>query len=428
MRYVLKPDTLSKLDFLRKEYQDYKDLSLDTPPSFIALPTFLGGADVETRKAQITFLEKIRIFLKANTLKSEEITNPEEFFANLTASRVMLAAILYVRDQISKTYTVRSPKNSVLYDLLDTDLGVTPENYLDEEDKECCYLAAKRITMSSVSALEQANTALKEAGFTSIITESEWRKFQDFLCAQSITKISRDPYADYPITNISKRIFGAAGAYTGATIGMLSGDVISNSTKALSVKMQFTALIGSTLLVFGSAGPAGVAFIAPAIAQRLVSAFCSISLAHILGMSMGMLGQGVGIIVGVPLDLTYKLIRSTCTAIAAYAYSSPKPLLTGTRLVDGMTLICGIPIQLTPMDEVPSDALNVDIRGGELYINDVKVGADGPAVKLNEEALRRLKSKGMDFSIHEGKAELVLAEGVAEEDEADVALDPAATF
>ncbi|RUR13364.1 type IV secretion protein Dot [Legionella sp. km772] len=401
MRFILAPNTIINLDFLRDKYQKAKDIDLSTPPSLFSMPTFLGGVDYKARKAQIEFLEKIRVILKPNTFKEEEITKLEELQASLTASRVMIAATLYIKHQISETYKLRHPKGkSVLYSLIDEDLGINAQNYLDEEDEEVCILAAKRIMMSSISALDDANEKLREAGLKGF-TEKEWSDFHGFLSSRTISKVTKDPYANYPITNITQKLFGAAGAYTGATVGYISGDVMSHSTKALSTKTKFTALIGSTLLVFGSAGPAGVALFAPAIAERLISAFCSISLAHILGVSMGLLGQGLGIVVGVPLDLAYKLIWTAAATVGTYSFSSKKPLLTGIRLADGMTVFCGVPLEATPTDKLPADykQVLVDVRDGQLYINDKLVNVPETGKKLPEEVLKILEARLKDTPV-----------------------------
>ena len=395
MRFILAPNTMHNLNFLREKYQQIKDIDLAAPPSLFSKPTYFGGTDIIARKAQIEFLEKIRIFLKINTFKAEEITSLDELQANLTASRVMLAAILYVKSQISQTYKLRSPKGkSVLYSLLEDDLGISAQNFLDEEDEEICILAAKRIVMNSISDLDNVNQVLKEAGLK-YLSEKDWSDFQAFLTSKTICKTQKNPYADYPVTNITQKLFGAAGAYTGATIGYISGDVFSHSTSALSAKTKFTALVGGSLLVFSSAGPAGVALFAPAIAERLISAFCSISLAHILGIGMGILGQGVGIIVGIPIDLAYRLIWTTCNTIGAYSFSAKKPPLTGIRLYDGMTVFCGVPLEAIPEDKLPTEykQVQVEIRDGQLYLNNKVVNVPETGMQLPKEVLELLEKK-----------------------------------
>jgi hypothetical protein len=389
MRFILPPNVLFNLDLLRDKYQEEKKVDLSTSPSLIGMPLFFGGTDVVTRKAQIEFLEKMHAVLKPNIFKEEEIKTNEELQANLTSARIMLAVTLYVRSQISS-----SKRRSVLYRLLEDDLGITETNLLDEEDEEVCILAAKRFVTSSISALEDANVALKKANLKTL-TEKEWHDFKEFVCNKSIKKTSPGLYVNYPITNVTQKLFGVAGSYTGATVGMLSGDVISHSTKTLSTKTKFTALVGSTLLVFGSAGPAGVALFAPAIAERLISAFCSISLAHILGVSLGIVGQGVGIGVGIPLDLAYKLICASCKTIGSYTYNTKKPMLTGIRITDGMTIFEGIAVEATQMDNVSEEykQVAVDIREGQLYINETLVTVPETGIKLPVEVIELLKAK-----------------------------------
>ncbi len=395
MRFILAPNTIVKLDFLRDKYQEIKKIDLNNSPSFFGMPTVLGGVDIAVRKSQIEFLEKVRVILKPNTFEEEKIETLDELAASTTASRVMFAAVLYIKEQIEQTYTWRTPEEkSVLYTLLDKDLGITNQNYLDEEDKEMCFLAAKRLITSSISALDQANSILKKAKLTEF-TEKEWNNFQTYLCTRTINKIKKDPYANYPITNITQKLFGAAGSYAGATIGYISGDVLSHSTNALPHKTKFTALIGSTLLVCNYAGPAGVALFAPAIAERVISAFCSISLAHILSFSMGLVGQGMGTIVGIPLDLAYKLIWSACVAIGSYGYSSQKPLLTGIRLGDGVTVFCGVPFVPTPENELPTEykQVEMDVREGQLYLDGKVVNIAETEMKLPESIMMQLEAK-----------------------------------
>lgn len=419
MRFILAPNTIINLDFLREKYQETKGINLSTPPSLFSMPSSLGGIDYKTRKAQIEFLEKIRVMLKPNTFKEEEITSLEELKASLTASRVMIAATLYIKHQIEKTYKVRGAQgNSVLYDLINEDLGIINQNYLDEEDEAICIRAAQTLIMSSLTAIDDANAELRKAELTPF-SEQEWSNFQKFLTSKKISGLKDDPYTNYPITGITQKLFGAAGSYTGATVGYLSGDVISHSTSALSTKTKFTALIGGTLVVFGSAGPAGVALLAPAIAERLISAFCSISLAHILGISMGLLGQGLGIIVGIPLDLAYSLTWNACKTVGDYSFPSKKPLLTGIRLYDSMTVFCGVPLEATPADKLPADykQVIVDVRDGQLYMDGKVVNVPETGMKLPKDVLSILETKLRKPSMTHSKEEIELEEIATVEEE-----------
>ena len=390
MPFILPPGKLAKLSFIRKEYQAEKQVDLSEQPSWLGRPTLLGGTDVVNRKRQIEFLEKVHTILKINLLQREEITPKTtdiEWESNLTASRAMIAAALYVKSQI-----YGSKRRSVLYRLIEDDLGITTENYIDEEDEAECVFAARRIFLSSLNAFDDANTVLRQEKIKPFSSE-EWKAFQDFLCAKDLKKLST-PQSKYPITCITQKLFGSVGAWTGATVGMLSGDVMSHSTKALSSKTQLTAFVGSSLLVFGSAGPAGVALFAPAIAERLISAFCSISLAHILGISMGIVGQGVGIGVGVPLDLAYQLLWNTCKLIGAYGQTSKRPLITGTRIKDGMSVLYGVPVEELPTLPDNYIKLSVEITDdGKLYIDGKPIEIPETGVQLPAEVIEQLKVK-----------------------------------
>ncbi len=385
MRFILSPGSIAKLDALRAEYEKERNVNFDAPQPKIGMPIMFGGTDVIARRRQITFLEKMKLILQPNLLKDEDIKTPEQSLANLTASKLMIAACMYVQEQISR------PKNdSALYRNIDSSLGITSSNYLDNEDLEDCYLAANRL-ISSPKALDKANAELKKAG-KDPFSEKEWKEFSRYIKARSKPK-PENPYSNYPITSITQPLFGAAFSYTGATIGFLGGDVVANSTNALSPKFKLTALVGSTLLVF-SPGSMGVALFAPVIAGKVFTAFCSISLAHVLGVSMGILGQGVGMMVGLPLDLTYRLVWQLTAAINNY-FSKGNLDISGMRLKDGAIVMNGIAIQLTPVDEIPEDALEVR-DDGKMYKNgqEFEIPKTGMqlAPGLVDELKERLKS------------------------------------
>lgn len=390
MRFILSPGAIANLDSLRAEYQKIRNVDLDKEPSMIGLPTLFGGTNVKVRSIQVTFLEKMQIILQANLLKEEDIKTPEQWQANLTASRLMIAACLYVQDQISR------PKNdSALYKLINSSLGVKDENYLDEEDKEACYFAANRVISSSKVALEDANATLVKAG-RKPFSEKEWNDFSLYLEDKCQAKAD-NPYTNYPITSITQPLFGAAFSYTGVTIGFLGGDVISHSTNAMSPRSQLTALVGSTLLALGPAGPTGVALFAPVIAGKIISGYCSVSLAHVLGIAMGILGQGVGMIVGLPLDGAYQVIWRSSAAISHYySKSNNSPERCGVRIADGMIVIYGIPIQVTPESQLPVDYKqhNIEIKSdGKVYIDGAYVEVPETGVQFSQSTINELNAK-----------------------------------
>ncbi|MCL9682483.1 type IV secretion protein Dot [Legionella maioricensis] len=393
MRLVIPTEALDKLPFLREQYQKARSVDIEETPSMIGMPTMFGGTDVKSRKKQIVFLEKLLIILRPNLKKLEEITSPEELQANITAWRVYLTACWYVQSQ--------NNKNSKLSRIINEDLGITAENYPDDEDKENCYATAKRF-VNTKNALEDANVALIKAKKRPF-SEKDWSEFTQYLSAFQVKKVSTNSYTNYPITSITQPLFSATFAYTGATVGLLSGDVLSKSTKGMAVKYQLTALIGSSLLLFGPTGPTGVALFAPVIASKLITSFCSITLAHVLGATMGILGYGVGTMVGLPLDLAYHLLWKICAEVGGYYYpDSEKPTISGIRISDGVALVGGIAINITPVDQLAEIAHKKQIielkEDGSLHVDGKPVFTEKNGVQLPPMVIEELKEKLKTYS------------------------------
>lgn len=363
MSYILPPDALTSINFLRVDYQKERNVDLDKSPSMFGTPILFGGTDVLARDTQTKFIKKMVVAFAANLLKEEQITTPQQAEASLTASRVIIAACKYVQSQISKP-----KKNSALYRLINSSLGINAENTLDTEDLSICNFAANRLINSSLVAFEHANIALRKANMEPF-SEMEWEHFSKYLGEVTKKDDTLNPYSNYPITSITQPMFGAAFSYTGATIGFLSGGMVSESTKVMSTKVQLTALIGSTLLMLGPAGPMGVALFSQVIAGKLITSFCSISLAHVLGTTMGIVGQGIGIGIGLPLDAAYRLIWKACAIIGNYYTDIPNNS-TGIRIKDGMRMIGGIEIKQTTELELAElaksyELVKVDLTGGK---------------------------------------------------------------
>lgn len=387
MRYILPTDALDKLALLRFQYQKDKKINIENQPSMIGMPTMFGGTDVASRKKQIVFLEKIMTVLGPNLKKLEQITSPEEQQASTTAWRVYLSACWYVQSQNSN--------NSTLNSLINHDLGITTENYPDEEDKQNCFATANRF-VNTKNALEDVNVALIKAKQRPY-TEKEWAEFTDYLGEHGAknTVSPLNPYANYPITSVTQPLFRTTFAYTGATVGLLSGDVISKTTKAMSVKYQLTALLGGSLLLFSPVGPTGVALFAPVVVSKLISTFCSITLAHVLGVSMGILGDKLGQAVGVPLDWAYQFLWKVCALIGGYCYKEPGiPLITGIRISDGSAVINGIVVNITPLDQIAEldKKQIIELKDdGSMYVDGKAIITANSGVQLPANVIDELK-------------------------------------
>ncbi|AWN73798.1 hypothetical protein LEAN103870_17825 [Legionella anisa] len=390
MHFILAPGCIAKFDNLRKDYEAEKKIDLNKKPSIIGTPIFFGGTDLVSRSKQISFLEKVRTLLKIHLLNEEDIKTPAQRQVYMIAARFMLAACLYVQSQIKS-----SKRNSTLYRLTEDYFGITVINYLDDEDKEACYLTADRL-VKTPHALEHANVALEKDGLKPF-TEKEWKEFTDFLKEMTRTKESKEQFTSFPVISITQPFFGTALAYAGATVGVVMAEGITNSTTAISPRVQLTALVGSTLLVFSPAGPTGVALLAPVIATKLLTSFCTISLAHIMSTAGNYLGQGIGIGVGLPFDAAYNLLWSICSLISRYySKSSQLAALDGVRIVDGATIVSGIPIQLVPENALPQGYTKKILEiteAGEIRIEGEEIKDSDKPVHIPPEVIEELKKQ-----------------------------------
>ncbi|CAM2990747.1 hypothetical protein [Legionella worsleiensis] len=409
MRYILPPGVFTSISFLRDDYQKERKVDLDKTPSMFGKPIILGGTDVVARDVQTKFIKKMLVVFSANLLRDEQVQTMQQnatlwagpLEAHFIASKIMIAACIYVQSQISKP-----KKNSVLYNLINRDLGINEQNYLEEDDKLACYMTANRFINSSLMALTHANQKLREADMEPF-SEDEWNAFCKYLAGICENAKEENPYKNYPITSITQPMFGAAFAYTGATLGCMSGQILTDSVQGIPVKFQLTALIGSSLLMIGSAGPMGVALFSQIIACKLITTFCSISLAHILGTVMGIMGQGVGVGVGLPLDAAYNLLCKACAIISSY-YSEKPNTTTGIRIKDGAHMISGVEIKFSPdsetTPELHPDVQAIEFKEGNLYINQKPFLIDDIKSQFPAEIIQQLQlqlSGQTDQSAHE---------------------------
>lgn len=369
MRFILPANALNDFHRLRAEYQEIKEVDITAKPAKLGRPIFFGGTDIETRRKQIEFLEKIslviRPFLISDLHHSESKPTIEQWDLHFAAVKVMLGACLYVQAQLSG-----SKENSVLYTLIQKHLGVTKHNYFDDGDKEACFWAVKDFLKADHMS---ASNRVQAAAQVTPLSPQEWDQFSSFIDAQCTQK-SAASATNYPITCASRTVFGAVFGYAGATIGLLGAEVISRSAHAAPFQNRLTALIGSGLVVVGP--QVGAALFAPVIAGKLITTYCNISMAHIMGISTNIIGQGVGIAVGLPLDVACKLLWNACAIIGARYYKGEQamPSLNGIRIEDGAMVIDGIPMKLIAEDELKHLGKTIiEVREDNLYINDKPV-------------------------------------------------------
>ncbi|QDP72399.1 type IV secretion protein Dot [Legionella israelensis] len=349
MGYVLPVDAIKKLKNLRKDYEKIEGVDLKQPPSFFGLPTALGGTNVSSREKQISLIEKIIAVLESNLLDDEQITSQQQYEAKYSASKMIIAVCLYIRSQISPTYKVRSAKNSDLYSLLDEALGLHGYNTMSEEDKIECFNTAARL-MSIKGAFEDANATLLKAGIP-VFSEEEWNEFSSFVNKKSKLKKSDYDFVNWPCTSISKPLFGYVGSTVGATAGILSGHIISTSTPLFPSHNYAAATIGNGIILFGIGSTLGTPFIAPIIASKLMDTFLQIFLAKSLHYAMQLVGEGLGVAIGLPLDYAYHLLCKAYGSIYEYMGGEKPAGLTGLRIIDGKQMVNGLVIETKPVKE-----------------------------------------------------------------------------
>lgn len=425
MRFILIPGVLEGFTNIRAEYETLRKIKLDETPSMLGMPTMFGGTDVKNRRKQISFLEKMKLLLDKflhdeNEFRSdldkfstnmEKINNlvidssdklksllEAKWRANLMASRILIAAVLFIQDQIGS-----SKENSVLYCLANKHLGVTNENYLDDEDKEICYRTAAEL-VNSIDAFTHVNNELSVVAEKSF-TKEEWDLFVSFIKKQELKRTTTKPVENnYPVTTFIQPVFETAFSYVGSTIGWVVAEAVSNSSVAITPRLQVTSLVSTAVIGIGTAGPAGVALLAPTIAAKLINSFCTISLASITGTAMGYVGKGTGVLVGLPFDLVYNLLFAAGSLIAKYATGTPNPsTIDGIRIADGVLVIKNNPIQfkLIPGHMLP------DMKGkrlqitenGEIYMDDKPIGSPEEKITLVIQELNDKLSSDADGEI-----------------------------
>lgn len=362
MGVIIRFDVLQCLATLRSQYEEIKQIDLTVEPSMIGMPIIAGGVDVTARRAQFSFMEKIICLMHPNILESLPPPSLEQYIAHLTATKFCLAAAWYIQSQLTKS--------SKLYKIIDQSIGITKYNKPDKKDRDECFAAAFRL-VKVTHALDHANLKLTAQGLESF-SEIEWSEFTCYIQQQRVA-VQPSRYKTAPFTSLTEPLFKASFTYAGSTLGYLGADLLNQSTQGKSMQYQVTALVGSSLLVLGRAGPTGIALFAPVIATRLISSFCTISLTHILGTTMGILGKNVGTVVGYPLDLCYRLIWSVCSNIGNYHRKPPKSLmLSGTQISNGRMLIDGIEVQITPVGKKPPAHIKHLIefdKEGTIFVN-----------------------------------------------------------
>jgi hypothetical protein len=377
MRYTCNPkELIESFKTIDIDYAQRKGINIYETPPWYTLFKHLGATDVVSRLQQTTFLKKIQCIV-ANIIDEKQVSDPIEIWqANLTGSKIMITAALFIESQISPT---------VLHQIIfKKNLKITEENYLDQEDREC-YFTTTAFWLNVPDSFNKANAILTSQDMAPF-NKSEWTLFSQFILTENTKRaVAATLHTNYPISTAIEPIFEQSFAYTGATLGWVLAGVVSNSSLAISPRMQLT-LIASSLLAMGSTSSTGIALIAPALAAQFLSIFCTVSFSRIGETGMSYAGKGLAHIVGLPLDLIYKLLKVTWSLISDYATSPTKfAPIDGIRLADGVFMVQGNPIQfkMLPQKELikaSMQSLRIT-QNGEIFLGNALV--EDPEKKMS---------------------------------------------
>ncbi|MGQ3889388.1 hypothetical protein ACQUW5_10195 [Legionella sp. CNM-1927-20] len=382
MHLTLTDSFLTKLRTLRTDYENRTKLNLESSPQPYKVSLFFGKKDVKTRLKQITFIENWLTILNTKLKPDLNFNSEDEFQEHLLGLRVLAAIIFYVRNQIDETYTMRSGSNAILMQLLDEALSLSHNNVVDEESYACCLLTTQNfistMQLSKINSLLSTATTNSKNGY---INELEWNKFTLFINKQC-TPCVKNRYKDYPITAITVPLFSLPLQATGTSVGWLLGDLTSKSYSLLPMRQTFTTIFASGLVLFlGSTSSMGIMLIAPTYAGKLLDTFFGVSFAYLLGSVMGLLGKGLGWSIGMSLDLSWKLLGSACSLIAATYSGKANELLTGFTLTNGHRVINGIELQFIELPELEK-MITANNEQRPIIINSTK---EGFVIKIGDE-------------------------------------------
>ena len=349
MSFVLSDDFVTQLSELRKNYEKEASIDLEHAPQPYARIRFFGAKDIDSRKKQISFIEQWVNVFKEDLSEDNPLRSPKERHRRILALHVLISVCFYTTSQIDGTYSVRSGASAILEKLICKAMGVSKTNYIDNETKARCFLAAKHYL------IKDGHLEIINAHLSAPIHEKQWGEFLIFITRQC-DALDTKYKTNYPITSIMMPLVAKPLEFAGYATGYVFGDMIGKSSELLSTQKTMTALLGSCVFaIAGSSSGAslGVILFVPTCAGRIVRAFCGISLASLMGTALSHVGQGVGFGVGMSLDLSCKLLYNACDLLANLCRDHKK--LTGTSLVSGHRIIEGVEFVPEDSDSIPEE-------------------------------------------------------------------------
>ncbi len=341
MPYILPSAFLDKFSAFPNEYQRITGSNLSSQSSSY-LPCFFGGKDTTTRKNQLDFLAKIYSELKTFIPdKNDNDTRDNQWQTYVISLRIMLAACLHVKSQISKQYAVKNI-NSVLITLIDEALELTSSNPVDNSTKKLCLQSAEKwLNLGDKSS----NDPLFSHSFQ-YLEDKEITGFKVFVKEELQTLKNTETQADYPIANAMQPVFGAILAFAGSQAGYLLGGALVGERGTTAASFVITAISSNSYLSTIPGAHVGAIVLIPPMIARILSSFYGVSFSCAVGKGLGLVGEGLGFSLGMSLDLSKKLIENTYYTFGSILYQQEKTSLpSGLQLIDGRKIQSGVDIK-----------------------------------------------------------------------------------
>ena len=334
MPFVLINNVVSEFKSLRKKYEAASHIDLDHAQQPYAISCFFGAKDVDTRKNQIVFIEKWLAILSKDLSETGIFDSNEARERHIKASRILITVGIYISLQIDGTYKVRSGSSATLTQIINTAMGITHVNNIDEETRACCLLTTKRFLSEG-----------DNASLIASLTDKEWHDFLIFISNQC-DLLDKKYVSQYPITSITMPLCAKPLELAGYATGFILGDSIGRSNEFLPARYALTVIFGSCVIAV--TGPSASVAVMLFASGRILDTFCGISLAWLMGTVLKTVGQGVGLCIGIPLDLGCKLLYNATRTIGNLYSATNK--LNGISLIDGSPVVEGITIKLERFD------------------------------------------------------------------------------
>lgn len=341
LTYVLPDSFLQEFPLLRKNYEAIAKVDLEKTPQPTFFSAYLGATNIEIRKTQILFLEGLYDTVKDKLRPALDFTSEAEVKNHVTALRILIAGCLFVIAQIDATYTFPRDSSSselgqLLIRLLRLDCEKSHDNPIDSETRSASLLTAQQF-LTSRNVFERLESSIPVQ-----MNSASWLQFNQYIKKEC--DLLTQEYSHYPCRDFMMPACSDIMKLVGYAPGYVLGDALGKSSAMISSRQALTAALSSGLvLLMGPSARLGVIVLIPTCAGKILDMFCGMSLAYVLGASMGIAGMGIGWGVGMTMDLSVQLLQKACQLISRTYYGEGRlPNVNGITLVNSNRVINGM--------------------------------------------------------------------------------------